>query len=524
MAVSVSALVALVATTVGGASARATDVRRVGSSFSPISSGLAQPSKGVVGSGSSLAATIESATAGLQLTKPVVGMAGTVSGHGFWLVASDGGIFSFGDAKFMGSTGGTKLNRPIVGIAATASGKGYWLVASDGGIFSFGDARFFGSTGGIALNRPIVGIGATPSGAGYWLVASDGGMFSFGDARFHGSTGSVALRQPITAMASTPTGQGYWLVASDGGMFSFGDAAFSGSSSGKSVTPVVGMAPTNSGHGYWLSAADGSVYSFGNASTGTSAASLLGQPVVGIAASRAGGYWLVGVNGATLSMAAPAVATGIINPPAGGNPGSYTFLAANGDGSPIRYNPCAPVHYVTNLAHAPASAGSDIQGALARVSAATGMTFINDGSTTEVPTKNRASSQARYGKGWAPVLIGWASPNSSDLLPGGSIVGEGGSSWVQQGAAPAVFVTGEVGVDQASTASIPSGFGGGVTMGELLLHELGHVVGMGHTTDNSQIMYPDLQTRSSANYGAGDNTGLHRLGTASGCLTTPSSH
>ena len=67
-------------------------------------------------------------------------------------------------------------------MAATPDGGGYWLVASDGGVFSFGDAQFHGSTGGIALNKPIVGMAATPDGGGYWLVASDGGVFSFGDA------------------------------------------------------------------------------------------------------------------------------------------------------------------------------------------------------------------------------------------------------------------------------------------------------------------------------------------------------
>ncbi len=79
-------------------------------------------------------------------------------GKGYWLVASDGGIFAFGNAGFFGSTGAIRLNRPIVGMAATPTGKGYWLVASDGGIFAFGDAGFFGSTGAIALNRPIVGM------------------------------------------------------------------------------------------------------------------------------------------------------------------------------------------------------------------------------------------------------------------------------------------------------------------------------------------------------------------------------
>ncbi len=59
-------------------------------------------------------------------------MASTVSGNGYWLVATDGGIFAFGDARFAGSTGGMRLNQPIIGMAATATGDGYWLVASDG--------------------------------------------------------------------------------------------------------------------------------------------------------------------------------------------------------------------------------------------------------------------------------------------------------------------------------------------------------------------------------------------------------
>jgi hypothetical protein len=64
-------------------------------------------------------------------------------------------------------------------MAATPSGRGYWFVASDGGIFSFGDAQFYGSMGGRSLNRPIVGMAAAPSAQGYWLVAQDGGIFTF---------------------------------------------------------------------------------------------------------------------------------------------------------------------------------------------------------------------------------------------------------------------------------------------------------------------------------------------------------
>ena len=94
---------------------------------------------------------------------------------GYWMVGSDGGIFSFGDARYFGSMGGAPLVRPIVGMASTADGGGYWLVASDGGVFSFGDARYFGSMGGAPLVRPIVGMASTADGGGYWLVASDGG-------------------------------------------------------------------------------------------------------------------------------------------------------------------------------------------------------------------------------------------------------------------------------------------------------------------------------------------------------------
>ncbi len=86
--------------------------------------------------------------------------------------------------------------------------RGYWTVASDGGIFSFGQMGFYGSMGGRPLDQPIVGMASTPSSKGYWMVASDGGIFSFGDAGFHGSTGNIRLNKPIVGMASTPDGGG----------------------------------------------------------------------------------------------------------------------------------------------------------------------------------------------------------------------------------------------------------------------------------------------------------------------------
>jgi hypothetical protein len=219
---------------------------------------------------------------GKPLNEPIVGMAPTPGDGGYWEVASDGGMFSFGNAQFYGSMGGKPLNEPIVGMAATPDGLGYWLVASDGGIFAFGDAQFYGSMGGKPLNKQIVGITATPDGLGYWLVASDGGIFAFGDAQFYGSMGGKPLNQPIVGIAANVTGKGYWEVASDGGMFSFGDTQFYGSMGGKPLNkPIVGLMTTFDGGGYWELATDGGIFAFGDAAfDGSMGGSPLNSPVV----------------------------------------------------------------------------------------------------------------------------------------------------------------------------------------------------------------------------------------------------
>jgi hypothetical protein len=229
--------------------------------------------------------TFFGSTGGLKLNKPMVGMAATFDGQGYWLVASDGGIFSYGDALFHGSRGGQPLNKPIVGMAATPDAGGYWLVASDGGIFNYGDAGFFGSRGGQPINAPIVGMAATADGKGYWLVGSDGGIYSYGDALFYGSTGALKLNKPVVGMAATPTGIGYWLVASDGGVFNYGDAGFYGSTGAIVLNkPMVGMAGSPSGKGYWLVASDGGIFNYGDAPFQGSAGALpLNAPVVGMA-------------------------------------------------------------------------------------------------------------------------------------------------------------------------------------------------------------------------------------------------
>ena len=99
-------------------------------------------------------------TGALRLQRPVVGITATSDHRGYWLVASDGGVFAYGDAGFYGSLPGLgfapahtdrlpRLNAPVVGIVPSEDGGGYFMVAGDGGVFAFGDARFEGSCPGI---------------------------------------------------------------------------------------------------------------------------------------------------------------------------------------------------------------------------------------------------------------------------------------------------------------------------------------------------------------------------------------
>ena len=114
----------------------------------------------------------------------------TEAGTGRWTARGHSPISA--SAGNLGSIGGTRWAAPIVAMAAEPGGGGYWEVASDGGIFSFGNARFYGSMGGRRLDDRC-GIAPTPDGGGYWEVASDGGVFAFGDARFYGSMGGARL-------------------------------------------------------------------------------------------------------------------------------------------------------------------------------------------------------------------------------------------------------------------------------------------------------------------------------------------
>jgi hypothetical protein len=117
------------------------------------------------------------------------------------------------------------LNAPLVDIALTGTGHGCWLVGADGGVFSFGDARYYGSASALRLVSPVVGLDPTPDGHGYWLYAADGGVFNFGDAGYFGSAGGSVRADPIVSMRISPDGDSYSLTDSAGKVYRFSDPA-----------------------------------------------------------------------------------------------------------------------------------------------------------------------------------------------------------------------------------------------------------------------------------------------------------
>lgn len=181
------------------------------------------------------------------------------------------------------------------------------------------------------------------------------------------------------------------------------------------------------------------------------------------------------------------------------------------DKTPVRWSPCRPIHYVVRQANSPANGQRMIEDAIARLATVTGFRFVNDGSTDEAPRNDRRPYQKdRYGDRWAPVLFVWATPNEVPDF-GVDIAGEATSQRVQSSSGDFVYVTGTVALDPRKLTQDTRRYGEAEAR-SIILHELGHLVGLEHVNDARQVMFPRARL-GVTEYQPGDLAGLHELAT-----------
>ncbi len=208
-----------------------------------------------------------------------------------------------------------------------------------------------------------------------------------------------------------------------------------------------------------------------------------------------------------------------------GDGGPHSFLQLQPDGTTaVAYDPCRPIHYVTRPG-GPPEGDVLVREAIAAVSAATGLRFVDDGTTEEGPSDTRSPYQPEvYGERWAPVLFTWSDPVESPRLgeitpeaPQANPAAYAGSIAVglpesADAADPEkVFVTGSVTLDDADLSRMSESQDGRARARAVIQHEIAHLVGLGHVDDRKQLMYPTINSNITG-FNEGDLEGLAALG------------
>ena len=201
----------------------------------------------------------------------------------------------------------------------------------------------------------------------------------------------------------------------------------------------------------------------------------------------------------------------------------------------IRWNPCQPaVAFAVNprlagkTPSARSSAVADVREGFRRVGKRTGIDFRFEGRTTEIPrnTKNATWSDRQKA---AEIVVSWVDQSRSqtrtDLMSnsgGGYGSGVGGwmmHAWTDSGGHwHAAIGRGFVVINSGHNSIYKAGYGAGLTRGALLLHEIGHAIGLGHVGTTRELMYPTMLDRSYSMYKDGDRSGLHKVGRSLGCI------
>jgi hypothetical protein len=204
--------------------------------------------------------------------------------------------------------------------------------------------------------------------------------------------------------------------------------------------------------------------------------------------------------------------------------GQHAFLGRSPDG-PYRWNPCQPILYEVNLKHAPPGAMQDVREAVARVSEATGIEFVEVGTTKRTVDmqmgrafQSRVPGEERF----LPLLIEWVPHEHFDFVADTHKAAAFGVPYRGFGELARTYVSGVIAMDAGE--ALPGGFGERYSRGVILMHELGHVMGLAHVASPDEIMWsPDVSKEPhpdlwQTQWGPGDLEGLAALGREAGCL------
>ena len=200
-------------------------------------------------------------------------------------------------------------------------------------------------------------------------------------------------------------------------------------------------------------------------------------------------------------------------PPKQSSSTDFAFMSTipGAGGKPVSWDPCRPIHMVVNDAQAPAKADQLLREATQSVSAATGLQFVIDGPTTEPPSSQRSPlDKSRYGDQWSPVLVAWTDPSMAPELSGAvaGVAGPAGAPYYTP--AQQHWVSGTVSLDGPQFRELIQQADGLIAARAIVMHELGHLVGLNHVSTRDQLMYK--QNVDQQDFGAGDREGLRQLG------------